>query len=54
MVNYSMTNQASIHNGEKTDSSISGVEKTGQPHVKRIKLDYLHHIKKLTQNRIKI
>ena len=34
MVNYSMTNEATIYNGEKTDSSVSGTGKTGQLHVK--------------------
>ena len=29
-----MTKEARIYNGEKTVSSISGAEKTGQPHVK--------------------
>ena len=30
----SKTKEARIHNGEKTDSSISGAGKTGQLHVK--------------------
>ena len=30
----SMTKEARIYNGEKTDSSINGVEKTGQLHAK--------------------
>ena len=34
MVNESMTKEARIYNGEKTASSISGVGKTGQLHVK--------------------
>ena len=34
MGNYSMTNEARIHSGEKTVLSISGVGKTGQLHVK--------------------
>ena len=29
-----MTKEAKIYNGEKTAPSISGAEKTGQPHVK--------------------
>ena len=34
MVNYSLTKEARIYNGEKTVSSISGAGKTGQLHVK--------------------
>ena len=33
MVNYTMTKEARIYNGEKTVSSISGAGKTGQLHV---------------------
>ena len=29
-----MTKDAKVYNGEKTVPSISGAEKTGQPHVK--------------------
>jgi len=29
-----MTQEARIYNGEKTDCSINGAGKTGQPHVK--------------------
>ena len=35
MVNYSMTNEGRIYNGKKTVSSISGVGKTEQLHVKQ-------------------
>ena len=34
MVTLSLIKEASIHSGEKTVSSISGAEKTGQVHVK--------------------
>ena len=34
VVNYSMTKEARIHNGEQTVSSMSDAGKTGQPHVK--------------------
>ena len=34
MVNYSTTEGAKIYNGEMTVSSVSGVGKTGQLHVK--------------------
>ena len=34
MVNYSMTKEARIYNGEKTASSISGGGKTGQLYIK--------------------
>ena len=29
-----MTKEVRVYNGEKTDSSINGVGKTGQPHAK--------------------
>ena len=35
-----MTKEARIYNGEKTVSSISGAEKTGQLHVKELKLEH--------------
>ena len=35
-----MTKEARIYNGEKTAPSISGSGKTGQPHVKRMKLEH--------------
>ena len=34
MVNYSMTEESRIYNGEKTVSSISGAGKTRQVHAK--------------------
>ena len=34
MVNYSMTKESGIYNGEKTVSSTSGAGKTQQLHVK--------------------
>ena len=34
MDSLSLRKVAKIYNGEKTVSSISGAEKTGQPHVK--------------------
>ena len=40
-------------NGNKAVSSTNGVEKTGHPQCKRLKLDTLYYIQKLTQNRIK-
>ena len=42
-----LTKKARIYNGEKTISLISGAEKTGQPLVKRMKLEYfLTHTQK--------
>ena len=35
-----MTKEARIYNGEKTVSSISGAGKTGQLHVKNMKLEH--------------
>ena len=40
MVTSSMTKEARTYNGEKIVSSISGAGKTGQLHVKRIKLQH--------------
>ena len=40
MGNYSTTKEVGIDNGKKTASSINGAGKTGQLHVKRIKVDY--------------
>ena len=34
MDTLSLTNEAKIHNGEKTVSSVSNAGKTGQPHLK--------------------
>ena len=34
MGTLSLTKEARIYNGEKTDSSVSGAGKTGQLHVK--------------------
>ena len=34
IVNYSMTKEARIYNGEKTVSSVNGTGETGQVHVK--------------------
>ena len=47
MVNLCMTKEARIYNGEKTVSSISGAGKTGQLHVKRMKLE--HSLKPYTK-----
>ena len=33
-VNWSMTKEVGIYNGQKTSSSVSGAGKTGQLHVK--------------------
>ena len=35
-----MTNEARLHNVGKTISSTNGAGKTGQPHVKKMKLDH--------------
>ena len=35
MGTLSLTKEAKLYNGEKTASSISGTEKTGQLHVKK-------------------
>ena len=35
-----MTKEARIYNGEKTVSSINGAGKSGQPHVKTMKLEH--------------
>ena len=40
MVNQSATKEARVYNGEKTVSSISGAEKTGQLHVKKMQLEH--------------
>ena len=40
MDTLSLTKQAKIHNGEKTISLTSGAGKTGQPLVKKMKLEY--------------
>ena len=40
MLNYSMTKEARIYNGEMTGSSVSGPGQTGQLHCKRMKLEY--------------
>ena len=40
MVNQSMTKEARVYKGGKTISSISGAGKTGQLHVKRVKLEH--------------
>ena len=40
MVNKSMTKEARLHNVAKTVCSTNHTGKTGQPHVKNMKLDY--------------
>ena len=40
MGTLSLTKEARIYNGEKTVSSINGVGKTGQLHIKRMKLEH--------------
>ena len=35
-----LTKEARIYNGAKTASSIDGAGKTGQPHVKKMKLEH--------------
>ena len=40
MVNSSMTKEGRIYRGEKTVSLISGAVKTGQLHVKKMKLEH--------------
>ena len=40
MDTLSLTKEAIIYNGEKRVSSISGAEKIGQLHAKKIKLEY--------------
>ena len=40
MDNLSLTREARVYNGEKTVSSISGAEKTGQLHVKKMQLEH--------------
>ena len=35
-----LTKEARIYNGAKTASSINGAGKTGQPHVKEMKLEH--------------
>ena len=34
MVNESMTKETRTYNGEKTASSVNGIKKTGQLHIK--------------------
>ena len=42
-----MTTETRIHNGEKTASSINGVGKTGQLHVKELNLTtFLQYVEK--------
>ena len=45
MVNQSMTKETRTYNGEKTATSINGVGKTGQLHVKESKWTTLSHTK---------
>ena len=40
MVTLFLIKEARIHNGEKTASSINGAGKTGQLHVKKMKLEH--------------
>ena len=40
MDTLSLAKEARIYNGEKTVSSISGAEKTGQLHVKKMQLEH--------------
>ena len=40
MDTLSLTKEARVYNGEKTVSSISGAEKTGQLHVKKMQLEH--------------
>ena len=40
MDNLSLTREARVYNAEKTVSSISGAEKTGQLHVKKMQLEH--------------
>ena len=40
MVNYFITKKLKICKGERIVSSINGVERTGQPQAKKMKLDY--------------
>ena len=41
MDTLSLTKEARIHNGEKTISFTSGAGKTGQPLVKKMKLEHI-------------
>ena len=43
MDTLSLTKEVKIYNGEKTISSTSGAEKTGQPHAKKKKKMKLEH-----------
>ena len=48
------TKEARIYNGAKTASSVSGAEKTGQPHVKEWNQNISwHHIERYTRNGLK-
>ena len=49
-----MTKEAKIYNGKKTASSISGAGKTGELHVKKMKLEHpLTPYTKQAQNGLK-
>ena len=52
MDTLSSTKKARIYNGEKTTSLTSGAGKTGQPLVKRMKLE--HFLTPYTQNKLKM
>ena len=53
MVNYSMTKEAKIWNGEMKVPSISGAGKTGQLHTKNEIKNLSYHIQKQTKIRLK-
>ena len=46
MVNSFMTKETRIYNGDKMDSSVSGIGKTRQLHVKNEIRIFSHHIQK--------
>ena len=48
MDTLSLTKEARIYNEEETVSLLSGAGKTGQQHVKKMKLEHFsHHIQKV-------
>ena len=52
MITLFLIKEARIYNGEKTASSINGAGKTGQLHVKGMKLE--HSLNTIQKNKLKM